>query len=188
MPEPQVKGLAFRSFVGAVKRLHGAPVVEKMLPYLPVDVATAVRGDRFITSSWYPLSQYRALHMALARATGGKPPELARAIGRDATMDDFRGIYRVLTAVLSPEFLIRRVPLLWNRYYDIGTVTVPAARKGYCEANFRGCVGFDRALWEDAVGGAVGILEVCGAQDVRVDIRAGGGDGDDFLEGACSWR
>ena len=188
MPEPQVKGLAFRSFVGAARRLHGAPVIDKMLPYLPVDVSTAVSKDRFITSSWYPLSQYRALHMALARATGGQPPELARAIGRDATMDDFRGIYRVLTFVLSPEFLVKRAPGLWNRYYDTGTLEVPTAKHGYAEARFRGCAGFDRVMWEDAIGGCMGMLEVCGAKEISTEVHRGGDDGCDYMDGIIRWR
>jgi hypothetical protein len=188
VPEPQIKGLTFRSFIGAARRLYGPAVVEKMLPYLPADVAAAIGKDRFITSGWYPLSQYRALHAALARATGGDPPALARAIGRDATMDDFRGIYRVLAFVLAPEFLMRRAPGIWSRYYDTGTLEVPAARRGYAEARFRGCAGFDRVLWEDAIGGCLGTLEVCGAKEPSAEVLSGGGDGDDFLDGIVRWR
>ncbi|HEY2749680.1 MAG TPA: hypothetical protein VGL86_33900 [Polyangia bacterium] len=32
--------------------------------------------------------------------------------------------------VLSPEFLIRRTPGLFNRYYDTGTFAIPEARAG----------------------------------------------------------
>jgi hypothetical protein len=188
VPDAHVKGLAFRSLVSAAQRLYGASVVDKIMAHLPDEIARPVKHNSFITSGWYPLPQYRALHDAIARATGKSPPELARALGRDATMDDFRGVYRVLTFVLSPEFLIRRAPGLWNRYYDIGSLTVPVARKGYAEAQFRGCVGFDRVLWEDAVGGAIAILEVCGARDLGVTIRGGGGDGHDFLDATCTWR
>jgi hypothetical protein len=37
---------------------------------------------------------------------------------------------------------------LFARYYDTGTLSVPTARAGHCEAHYRGCVGFDRVLWE----------------------------------------
>jgi hypothetical protein len=187
LPEPQVKGLAFRSLVAAAKRLCGPPVLDKMLPFLPEEIARAVKHSGFLTGGWYPLPHYRALHAAIARASG-RGLELARALGRDATMDDFSGVYRVLTFVLSPEFLIRRAPGIWNRYYDTGSLTVPVARKGYAEAEFRGCRGFDRVLWEDAVGGSIGILEACGAKEIHVHIRDGGGDGQDFLDAVCAWR
>lgn len=188
MPDPHVKGLAFRSLVGAAQRLCGAGVVDKMMPLLPEELIRPVKHNSFVSGGWYPLTHYRALHTAIARAAGRSATDLARALGRDATMDDFRGIYRVLTFVLSPEFLMRRAPGLWNRYYDTGSLTVPVARHGYAEASFRGCIGFDRVLWEDAVGGAIGILEVCGAKEIAVHLRAGGGDGQEFLDAACTWR
>jgi hypothetical protein len=187
VPNPQVKGLAFRSLVRSAQRLFGPGVVDKMMPLLPAEIARTVKHDSFVTSGWYPIGQYRALYGAIARASGKSPIEVGRTLGRDATMDDFRGVYRVLTAVLSPEFLIRRAPGLWNRYYDTGTLAVHA-QKGSAEAEFRGCTGFDRVLWEDAIGGSVGLLEVCGAQEVAVQVRAGGGDGQDFLDAACTWR
>jgi hypothetical protein len=184
-----VKGLAFRSLVTATQRLLGPALVEQMLPLLPEEIARAVRHNRFLTGGWYPLSQYRALHHAIARAAGDKGgPELARALGRACTHDDFRGVYRVLTFVLSPEFLMRRAPALWSRYYDGGTLEVVVAKPGFVETRHRGCSGFDRLLWEDVIGGAVGILEVCGAKELSVDVRRGGGDGDDFLDAACTWR
>jgi hypothetical protein len=185
--EPQVKGIAFRSLLSAVPRVCGPTVIEQTLPLLPDLVSRAIRHHGFLTGGWYPLAHYRALHGAIGRVDG-RGYELARVLGRDATLDDFRGVYRVLTFVLSPEFLMRRAPGLFNRYYDTGSLSVPIARRGYAEANFHGCTGFDRTLWEVVIGGAIAGLEACGARDVQVEIRAGGGDGEDFLRGTCTWR
>jgi hypothetical protein len=187
LPEPQVKGIAFRSLVATAPRVCGAAVIEKVLPLLPDPVARAVKHNSFLTAGWYPLADYRALHGAFARVTG-RGHELARVLGHDATLADFRGVYRVLTFVVSPEFLMRRSPGLFNRYYDTGSLSVSVARRAYAEANFHGCTGFDRTLWEVVVGGAIGGLEACGAHDVHVEIRSGGGDGEDFLSGTCTWR
>jgi hypothetical protein len=187
MAAPNTKGVAFRSLLVAVKELCGEDTLTKMLGYLPEEVARAVRLNAYVSAGWYPLEQYRALHAAAARATG-RGPELSRALGRASTLADFTGIYRMLTFVLSPEFLIRRSPGLWNRYYDTGTFEVLVAKSGYVETSHRGCTGFDRLLWEDVIGGAMGILEVCGAKDLHVEVRAGGYDGDDFLDATCTWR
>jgi hypothetical protein len=162
-------------------------VLEQTLPLLPDEVARSVKHNSFLTGGWYPLAHYRALHGAISRVAG-RGHELARVLGRNATLDDFRGVYRVLTFVLSPEFLMRRSPGLFNRYYDTGSLSVSVARRGYAEADFHGCTGFDRTLWEVVIGGAIAGLEACGARAVQVAIRAGGGDGEDFLIGTCTWR
>jgi hypothetical protein len=187
MAGPQVKGMAIRGFLGAVERVHGNEAIDEMVPLLPEDIGTMLAQRSFISAGWYPLAHYRALLGAVMLVVGGGP-EVVRELSRDGTLDDFRGIYRLLTAVLSPEFLMRRSPSLFNRYYDTGKLTVPVAKHGYAEARFRGCVGFDRVIWEDAVGGAIGILQACGAKDVSLRFVRGGGDGDEELDIIAQWK
>jgi hypothetical protein len=93
----------------------------------------------------------------------GRDVELVRALSRDAMLHDFRGIYRLLTFVLSPAFIMRRSPPLFGRYYD-------------------------RVLWENVLGGATAVLEAGGAKDVRIKAVRGGGDGDQELDMIGEWR
>jgi hypothetical protein len=185
--EPQVKGAPIRGVLFAIRRVCPPGTLEKMLPQLPADVVAAIEHDRFLVAGWYPLAHYRAI-LAGAMAATGRGTELVRALSRDAMLHDFRGLYKLLTFVLSPEFLMRRSPSLFSRYYDTGTLTVPVARAGHCEAKYRGCAGFDRVLWENVAGGAAAVLEACGAKDVRVTAARGGGDGDSELDMICEWR
>jgi hypothetical protein len=185
--EPHTKGVSFRGLMGALTRLHGADALDRALAFVPDELANAVRFGKFVSSGWYPLAQYRALHAAAQRATG-LGPELARALSREATLQDFRGIYRVLTAVLSPEFLIRRSPSLWRRYYEQGELAIPEAVHGRARAVFTNCTGFDRNLWEDAIGGCIGVLEACGARAVGVELVSGGGDGEVAMTMVATWR
>jgi hypothetical protein len=117
----------------------------------------------------------------------GRDVELIEALSRESTLEDFRGIYRLLAFALSPEFLMRRSGGLFSRYYDTGTLTVTVAKKGYGEAQFRGCVGFDRILWADVISGTCAILEVCGAKDIQRRITRGGGDEPD-LDLVAEWK
>jgi len=94
----------------------------------------------------------------------------------------------LLTFVLSPEFLMRRGPGIFGRYYDSGTLTVPVARNGYCEAQYRGCAGFDHVLWTDLHAGSAAVLEVCGAKDLKYRVVRGGGDGDEDCDIVGEWR
>jgi hypothetical protein len=187
MSEPKVKGAPIRGVLGAIRRTCAPDTIDKMLPLLPADVADAVRHDRYLVAGWYPLAHYRALFAAAMSATGQMLP-LVRGLSRDAMLHDLRGIYRLLTFVLSPAFIMRRSPSLFSRYYDTGSLAVPVARAGYCEAHYRGCTGFDRVLWENAIGGASAVLEACGAKGLVVKAARGGGDGDSELDMICEWR
>jgi hypothetical protein len=187
MSEPHVKGLAVRGTIDAIRRICPPGTIDKMLSILPTQIAPAVEHESFIAAGWYPLPHYRAIFGAAMEATG-RGLDLVAELSRSATMQDFRGIYRLLTFVLSPEFLMRRSPTLFGRYYDTGTLTVPVARSGYCEARYRGCVGFDRVLWEDVISGSTAILEACGAKDIKHTRVRGGGDGDHELDVVAEWR
>jgi hypothetical protein len=183
--EPRAKGINFRSFVGAARRILGKPAVEKIAAVVPAELGKMILRDGWVTNNWYPLADFRRLHGA-AQQVSGRGLDLTWELARDAALDDFRGIYRVLTFVLSPEFLIKRTPAIWSRYYDVGTVSVEAKARTAL-ARFADARGFDRVLWQDVIGGCVGVLEVCGAKQVKTTVIAGGGD-EDNLALAAEWK
>jgi hypothetical protein len=185
--EPQVKGTAIRGLIAAVDRVCPPGTRQKMIAHLPDQIAPAVEHESFLAAGWYPLAHMRALFGAVMQATG-RDLDVVRELSREATRDDFRGIYRLLTFVLSPEFIMRRGPNIFGRYYDTGSLTVPVARSGYVEAQYRGGVGFDRVLWADLHAGSAAVLEVCGAKDLKYTIVRGGGDGDEDCDVVGEWR
>ena len=184
--EPQVKGTALRGLVAAIDRLLPPGTRKQVVRLLPDQVAPAVEHDSFLAAGWYPLAHMRALFGAVMQATG-RDLDVVRELSADATRDDFRGIYRLLTFVLSPEFIMRRAPGIYSRYYDTGSLEV-VARARYCEAHYRGCVGFDRVLWADLHAGASAVLEECGARDLTYRVVRGGGDGDEECDIVGEWR
>lgn len=184
MGAPQVRGLAFRGILAATERLHGKDGLAKLTAALPKELEKSLHYSAIVTSGWYPIEGYQALLAAVSRALGGTPA--VREVGRDAALQDFRGIYKVLTFVLSPQFVIKRSPGLFNRYYDTGKLEIPEARAGWCKARFTGCAKFDPNMWEDAVAGAAGVLEACGGKDIEVAFLEGGGD-KDHLTITASW-
>jgi hypothetical protein len=179
--EPQVKGLAFKGILNALQRMHGPHAVERVREQLPSVARLIVSGN------WYPISTYKRLLSTVVETLGGAPAAI-RAVSREATLDDFRGIYRVLTFVLSPESLMKRAPGVFNRYYDTGTLAILDARDGMVRAQYSGCTGFDHLMWEDVTGGSVAILEACGARDIQVRTLSGGTDKDDHLLIDATWK
>jgi hypothetical protein len=183
---PRAKGLAFRGMLGSLRRIKGEEGIRRLLDILPPELARTARADLFVTQTWYPLTDYLSLLRAI-HTMAGNDIGLVQSLSREATLNDFRGIYRILTFVLSPEFVMKRGPALFNRYFDTGTLVVEAEpHKGV--AIYTGCKGFDHLLWNDVIYGGTAVLEVCGAKDQKFKVVAGGQDGDDVCTVQFTWR
>ena len=180
----QVKGNSFRGFIAALRRQHGEATVEKVLALLPVELGRRLQRDNIVTGHWYPLEELRLVQQAMMRVVG-RGSEVIRAIARESTLEDFRGLYQVLTFMLTPQFIIKRTPGIWKRYYDGGVVSV-SAQPGLGEARFSACTGFDEAMWQGVIGGTSGVLEACGAKGLTIAIVDGGID--DHMTIKATWR
>ena len=180
----QVKGNSFRGFIAALRRLHGEATAEKVIALLPVELGRRIQRDNIVTGHWYPLEELRLVQQAMMRVVG-RGSEVIRAIARESTLEDFRGLYQVLTFMLTPQFIIKRTPGIWRRYYDGGIVSV-TARQGAGEASFKACSGFDEAMWQGVIGGTSGVLEACGAKGLAIEILDGGVG--DHMTIRATWR
>ncbi len=187
MAEPRAKGVNFRTFIKVLRKLRGDRVTEATLDLAPGELARNFRAGLVFSGNWYPLSWYADLHQAAQKAAGAST-ELARTIGLEAVKDDLSGIYRIFLLVVSPEFVISKAPLLFNTYYDTGTMAVTESSKGRAHAKWTGCTGFDHNVWADLQGSCQAGLECAGAHDVVIAVSAGGKDGDTTMEIEARWR
>ncbi|CAN5750873.1 hypothetical protein BH11MYX4_BH11MYX4_07290 [soil metagenome] len=176
MKEPSTKGQTFRSFVRALGKLRGDAVVEGTLARAPQEVRDALgAAGKILPSGWYPIRWLTELHKAAALATGGGLA-LSRAIGREATAADYRGIYRFFAVVLSPEGILSRAPRAFSLTWDTGDASVVESRPRHIVIEFSGCVGFNAWLWEVVIGASTALLELGGAKNIEIRVVAGGGD------------
>jgi hypothetical protein len=180
----QVKGNSFRGFIAALRRQHGEATADKVIALLPVELGRRMQRDNIVTGHWYPLAELQLVQQAMMRVVG-RGPEVIREIARESTLEDFRGLYQVLTFMLTPQFIIKRTPGIWKRYYDGGVVSV-SAQPGSGEARFSACVGFDEAMWQGVIGGTSGVLEACGAKGLAIEILDGGSG--DHMAIRATWR
>lgn len=176
----------FRSTVNALASLRGQEAADRALALLSPELGQAMRSGGVAASGWYPVAWLRELHGAAQRACGAGP-QLARAIGYEAAGADFRGVYRLLASLLSPETLLSLAPRVWRTYWDGGQTKLLEARKGMSRGLTFGCHGFDRSIWESIIGGSIALLEIGGAKNVRMRVVAGGGDGDDAMDCEARW-
>ena len=171
---PRVKGLSFRTNYKAFERLRGAATLERALGRMPLTLSAAFRYGEILASAWYPIAWYRAMHTALREASGAGT-ELPRSLGHAGIRQDLESVYKQLfLRVLSPERLFGLSQRLFNTYYTHGAVHLVEQRSGYVRARFRGCAGFDENMWAELFGANEMLLQMAGANNVRIALLSGG--------------
>lgn len=178
--ENELKGQAFKGFMGAVKTLFGDDGVERLVAALPPDLGSTWKHGGLVTSGWYPVGWYRELHKA-AHATFRGEAQLSRRISYEATRSDLQGLYRFVLQFLSPHTLLGQAPRIFALYNRGGRVEVSDNRDGHATIAYRDCHGADRNIWEDIIGGTTASLEAVKVKVVTVLVLEGGGDGPDMV-------
>jgi hypothetical protein len=183
----QAKGINFRSFVSSLRALRGNEAVSRTFDLLPPELGEPLRVGAITTGGWYPTQWYADLHAAAQRATG-EGVELARAVARHGVHEDFKsGAYRLITISIAPQVLLKLAQKVMALYWDGGHVVIEQAENGRAVGRFDGYGGFNRSIWEDVIGGSLGVLEVGGAKNLTARVVAGGGDGDGHMVYVVRW-
>ncbi|MFO0653365.1 MAG: hypothetical protein U0326_44500 [Polyangiales bacterium] len=146
-----------------------------------------LRYGSIVATGWYPVEDQAALFRGACERTGGGLA-LARRLGADAIARDLRGPYAAFARMLGPERMLSVSSRLFDKYYDTGRAEVLASRRGFAEVQWVECRGFGEHVLTNIVGAAEGLLNVLGAQHVRVHVVAGGGKNDDFIRATGHWQ
>ena len=183
---PKVKGVTLRSAMRALEHLRGKALCEAATKAMPGEVGDALRYGTILASRWYPISFYRDLHSGIVSATN-EGDRIIRELEREAARGDMTGVYSIAFKLLSPQTLISLSSRLFSTYYDTGSVQALDARKGYVRMRWSGCTGFSRTIWVGIFASCEMMLELAGGKNVRMHVRAGGGQDDDFAEAEAYW-
>jgi hypothetical protein len=122
----------------------------------------------FVVGGWYDIFPLVALHGVAAIATGEPALEITRKVARAQVPRQFRGLYKFLLKISSPERMMRTLPRLANAYYDFVRVEVEEIRPRTFIST--GC-GVPAVIASAYMGstevGVLTALEIAGARGVR---------------------
>jgi hypothetical protein len=180
---PRVKGHAFRSVMTSARNLRGDPFVDRAVQRVPE--ATQRMLPAVVVGGWYPTAAYRDLLGALRDEAGST--EIVREIGRACTDADVGSVWRVVIKLVSPESVLAGSGRYFSNIYSQGAVTIVDRRRGHAIASWDGCAGFGALMWEEIVASSGRLLELAGAQDVRLHVLSGGGDDEPSMRLEAWW-
>lgn len=170
----RARALDFEAFMDAVAALDA-------------DVARLIEANSIQPREWYPIAAFRTVHGGLRAISGGLTE--ARFVGLQSSQNDLTtGLFRTLTKVVSPGFLMERAAMFFRFYVQHGQLSIKELRDNEIEVHFRDCRGFDAAIFQDLTGGVEGSLTASGGTHIELEHLAGGADGDTHLSVRLRWR
>ena len=184
--ECKVKGQSFRAFLAALDTLKGRKAVVITIAGLPREIREAIERNKIVTSGWYPMSWYAALHSSAKRACPGAV-DLARKLGQEQMRAEMTGIYKFVLSFFKPSTIMQHSGRVWSLYCQGGKLNVTEAGPTFARFVYEDCHGSDANVWFDTIGSAEVLLQLAGARDVRVDVKSGGGDGDATMTAELHW-
>jgi hypothetical protein len=113
----QVKGVAIRGLLKTVKeRGWSVPDVVAGLP----EAARASFQRSIVASMWYPYEALTGLVETIERLHGQGGYALTRDCGARAAQRDLGTTFKIITAIASLEFFLKRAQVFWAQYCDGG--------------------------------------------------------------------
>jgi len=185
--EVRVKGQAFHSVVRALAELQGDGLRTAALAGMSGPGGEALREGSLLSANYYPVGWYRELFASATRLLPAQRT-LARDVGYRSGRRDIAGMYKVLLRALSTEMLIKQSQRLLRVVYEGGGVEVLEVTRGFARVHYRDYFGFDRNIWQDAIGGAEAAFQATGAKELAIDVEQGGGDGDPTMTVSITWQ
>ena len=159
-----VKGFALRGLLRAVK--DNGWSIATVIAALPEE-AKASFANPVISSAWYPYRAFAALARTI-ESVHGSPSNFAlcRRLGHASAARDLGATFRIISAMASVEFLLKRGQVFWGQYCDRGRMVLEAPSSLSFLARMEGFPEIDAAHcrliegWLEGLGEALGAVEM----------------------------
>lgn len=168
--ELRVKGHGLTGMLAALVAIEGESLRARVEARLPADLADALRLGAVVAGGFYPIAWAKAVHAA-AIAESSRGAAIPRAIGYESTQKDLQGIYAFVAKMFNPVTVLGQGKRLMGMYYGGGDAQVLERTPTSATMRYVGCYGFDRAMFDEMVGGCLAIIEACGGGAPEADVR-----------------
>ena len=184
-PSASVKGFALRGLLRSIKD-NGWSIPEVIASVPAAERAAFAKG--IVVSAWYPYAAFVALVRTLDGLHGEGPDfALCRRLGRESAARDLGTTFRIISAMASVDFLLKRGQVFWEKYCDRGRMVLEAPSALRFVARMEAFPEVDPAHcrliegWLEGLGEALGAVEMT-CRQARCVNR-----GDPFCEYLGQW-
>lgn len=118
-----------------IRYTHGDVVWEQVLGDMSAEAKTTW-GEPILVTGSYPFSAFKEMLAALARVVGEMPESETAQMYEFIADKSLSTVHKFFFRFADPSFVIKRYPILWQRFFKSGEVRVPEATKGSARLEF----------------------------------------------------
>ena len=108
--------------------------------------------------------------------------------GRFSAEYGLKGIYKMFVKLSSPEFLIKKASVILPTYYRPSAMKVIENTKGYAMVRVTEFLEMEKVIEHRMGGWMERALEICGCQEVKMEITKSITTGDPYTEFQSTWK
>ena len=172
----QIKGTAVQDTLVSMREAVGDERLASVLATLDPAHRAALQ-EPILAMRWYPLDAYAALvDTFIARERAGDP-SLFRKRAEEVVESHLRGVYRLFVRVGSPEWLIKKIAVAHQTYFQGTAVEIAAMGPRQVAIRYSGFATRHRVMEHAIVGFYRKALELAGAREIEAGFTAPIADG-----------
>jgi hypothetical protein len=182
-----IKGSALASRILWVRLNQGEPGLEKLKSLVSPEL-TSVLANGAVMATWYPLSMFIELNVAIDKAFGKGDLGLIKSLGRHGADANLTTIYRLFFKVGTVKWIMARAARLWGMHYDSGRLLVKQFPGKEVEMEIIDYAAPHRVHCLAVQGWAERSIELSGAKEVALDELGCRANGDEQCHWRVTWR
>ncbi len=125
-----LKGAAWKPIVKFVKVTFGNEAFTRVLESVSPP-CREIASETILVNNWYEMSLIEEFISTADKLLGSGDLTIARKMGQYSAEFGIKTVYKVFMKVGTPEFVIKRAPVIWNRYYSKGKLEALVLEKGH---------------------------------------------------------
>jgi len=135
----KLKALSILQARTYTRQKYGADAEVLIKAAISEEVRAVLYSDQLLAEDWIEVGVALELVMAVDRVLGNGDGELAKTLVRETAERHFKGLYRMIFMVTSPQAVLEKSSRLWSRYYDRGESVLTIHGPGHATARILGC-------------------------------------------------
>jgi hypothetical protein len=154
-----------------IRATHGSEIWDQVVATMPPEAQAVWSSSPLVTGS-YPFSAFKSMVNALADVVGHIPTEETAAMYEFIADRSLSTIHKFFFRFADPPYVIKRYPILWQRFFASGEVRVLEARKGSARLEFELPEIFLDWLEPACYGYSKKAIEMAGGADLKMSTVA----------------
>ena len=183
----KLKGAAWKPIIAYVTAMFGEEALKRVLDSVSPE-CYEIAHERVLVNNWYDIHLIEEFITAADRILGTGDLDIARKMGAYSAEFGIKSVYKIFMKVGTPTFVLKRAPLIWNRYYSRGEAEMRTLQAKQAVLRLTDMGPLSAVTCIRVTGWMETTLRLTGAKNAKVEHVSCPNRGDAYEEWEAHWE